>query len=328
MALCDQLEAEQKERELHRDALRSVSLHRLTATPAEGDTTRNVNFFLKRSERLITRPEHVTALLHCVLALAVRGQLLPQDTNDESARGLLRRISSERHEMLAQGFPNRAEANNQQKKQREQRVPTRLPALPDGWEWATLMQCSALVVDCRNKTVPYTSPGVTLLRTTNVRNGRIVLEDHRFVSEETYLRWSSRYQPQPGDIVITREAPMGEVAPIPTGLRVCLGQRLMLVRLVRETVDGAFLVYSLRDSELLQRVQDKPIGALVQHLRVGGIESLLVPLPPLAEQRRIVAKVDKLMALCDELEAALASAWLEQGRLLQALISETLKQNC
>ena len=73
------------------------------------------------------------------------------------------------------------------------------------------------------------------------------------------------------------------------------------------------------------RVQDKPLGMTVQHLRVGGVETLLVPLPPLAEQHRIVAKVDALMALCDRLEAALATTDTTRTRLLEALLHEALE---
>jgi hypothetical protein len=74
----------------------------------------------------------------------------------------------------------------------------------------------------------------------------------------------------------------------------------------------------------MDRVQDKPIGATVQHLRVGGVETLLVPLPPLAEQHRIVAKVDTLMALCDRLEASLTATASSRRRLLDALLAEAL----
>jgi type I restriction enzyme S subunit len=84
------------------------------------------------------------------------------------------------------------------------------------------------------------------------------------------------------------------------------------------------MIYSLRDPRLMDRVQDKPIGATVQHLRVGGVETLLVPLPPLAEQHRIVAKVDALMALCDRLEASLTTTVATRRRLLDALLAEAL----
>lgn len=148
--------------------------------------------------------------------------------------------------------------------------------------------------------------------------------DQKYVDQKTYEIWSARCEPEPGDVLITREAPMGEVCLIPEGERVCLGQRMMLARLVPDTIDKHFMIYSLRDPNLMDRVQDKPIGATVQHLRVGGVETMLVPLPPLAEQHRIVAKVDALMALCDRLEASLTAAADTRRRLLDALLAEAL----
>src|SRR5258708_34704433 len=100
---------------------------------------------------------------------------------------------------------------------------------------------------------------------------------------------------------------------------------MMLARLVPNTIDRHFMLYSLRDPKLMDRVQDKPIGATVQHLRVGGVETLLVPVPPLPEQRRIVAKVDELMALCNRLEASLTTAADTRRQLLDALLAEALE---
>ena len=117
---------------------------------------------------------------------------------------------------------------------------------------------------------------------------------------------------------------MGEVCIIPAGMKVCLGQRMMLARLVRCTIDPRWMLYSLRDPNLMDRVQDKPVGATVQHLRVGGVETLLVPVPPLAEQQRIVAKLDELMPACDQLEAQLTTAQTESRRLLEAVLHQAL----
>jgi type I restriction enzyme S subunit len=217
------------------------------------------------------------------------------------------------------------EARTQLRKQATQALPAGLDSLPRGWAWATLMQCAVLVIDCHNKTAPYSTSGTPLIRTTNVRDGYLNLKEPKFVDGATYERWSARCEPEAGDILITREAPMGEVALIPAGMKICLGQRMMLARLVPETIDPQFLLYSLRDPRLMDRVQDKPIGATVQHLRVGGIETLLIPLPPLAEQHRIVAKVDQLMGLCDQLEAQLTTSRTDSRRLLEAVLQQAFE---
>ncbi|KAF1682920.1 type I restriction endonuclease subunit S, partial [Pseudoxanthomonas broegbernensis] len=148
--------------------------------------------------------------------------------------------------------------------------------------------------------------------------------DQRYVDQRTYEEWSARCTPEPGDVLITREAPMGEVCLIPPGERICLGQRMMLARLPADLMDPRFILYSLQDPRLMDRVQDKPIGATVQHLRVGGVETLLMPVPPLEEQRRIVAKLDELMALCDQLEASLTTGEAARTQLLEALLNGAL----
>lgn len=326
MALLDRLEAARAAREAARDRLTTASLARLTAP----DTTPEVfpahaRFALDALPALTTRRDQVKSLRQTILNLAVRGKLVEQNPNDEPAPDLLKRIAKERAARLDADYPNPSEAKTQRKKQAQQRLPEDLPELPPGWSWATLQQCSLLVIDCKNKTAPYSASGIKLVRTTNVRDGALNSIDQKFVSQGTYEAWSLRAKPEPGDILITREAPMGEVCIIPEGERICLGQRMMLARLVPKTIEIRFMLYSLREPGLMERVQDKPLGMTVQHLRVGGVETLLVPLAPLAEQHRIVAKVDALMALCDRLEAAVAATGTTRQRLLEALFHEALE---
>lgn len=323
MSLCDRLEAARVGREMVRDGLAAASLARLDL-PVSDTFQADVYFALDALPALTARPDQIKQIRQTILNLALRGRLVPQQASDEPASDLLKRIEEKRAKLLKSGYPNPEEARTQIKKLTEQSVPGGLAALPIGWAWATLLQCSALVVDCKNKTAPYAASGIRLIRTTNVRDGRMNSNDQKFVDQKTYETWSARCAPEPGDILITREAPMGEVCLIPPGEQICLGQRMMLARLVPDTIDRNFMIYSLRDPKLMDRVQDKPIGATVQHLRVGGVETLLVPLPPLAEQHRIVAKVDALMALCDRLETSLAAAATVRRRLLDALLAEVV----
>lgn len=318
MALCDRLEAQQQEREEQASQLARASLARF----AEAPTPANLEYLFHSS--FIIPP---SSLRQSILTLAVQGKLVPQDSNDEPAEELLMRIAQKRSELLKASYPNREEASTQMRKQEAQMLPDGLESLAPGWSWATLIQASLLVVDCHNKTAPYVQSGTRLLRTTNIRDGRLNLTEPKFVDDATYERWSARCKPEPGDVLITREAPMGEVCIIPEGMKVCLGQRMMLIRLVPGTMDQKYLLYSLMAPDLMERVQDKPVGATVQHLRVGGVETLLTPIPPLAEQRRIVAKVEQLMALVDALETQLAASRATAANLLSALVAELTSIN-
>ena len=325
MALCDRLEAEQADADSAHVRLVDTLLGTLIQSTDAADPDANWQRLAEHFATLFTSESSLDALKQTILQLAVMGKLVPQDPNDEPASELLKRIAMRRSESLAKGYPNPGEAGTQTKKHEKQNCPKNLVQLPDGWSWATLMQCAELVVDCHNKTAPYSSTGVPLLRTTNIRDGSLNSKEPKFVSPDVYERWSARCKPEPGDLLITREAPMGEVCIIPDGMTVCMGQRIMLIRLVQDTVAPKFLLYSLLEPNLIERVQDKPVGATVEHLRVGGVETLLVQLPPLAEQHRIVAKVDELMALCDHLKADLAESRARQERLAATLIESALQ---
>lgn len=324
MALCDQLEAARAEREMGRDRFMLSTLAKLNEPDPETFAD-DARFALKHLEPLTKRADQIKQLRQTILRLALAGCLVEQNAKDGSAEELLASIATKRAALLAAGYPNATEARTQRRKLEDQTIPENAPALPAGWCWATLQQCSLIVIDCKNKTAPYTANGIRLIRTTNVRNGRMNANDQKFVSPETYEVWSARSKPEPGDILITREAPMGEVCLIPEGETICLGQRMMLARLVPDTICLRFMLYSLMDPNLMDRVQDKPIGMTVQHLRVGGVETLLVPVPPLAEQHRIVAKVDELMALCDELEASLSGGDQIRSRLLESVLQNALE---
>ena len=95
----------------------------------------------------------------------------------------------------------------------------------------------ALIVDCEHKTAPTQEHGYPSIRTPNVGKGKLILEEVNRVSEETYTAWTRRAIPLPGDLILAREAPAGNVAVIPDGVKVCLGQRTVLIRPRREVFE-------------------------------------------------------------------------------------------
>ncbi|HRO35164.1 restriction endonuclease subunit S [Thauera sp.] len=154
----------------------------------------------------------------------------------------------------------------------------------------TLLDLCELIVDCEHKTAPLADSGYPSIRTPNVGRGRLILNGVNRVSEETYLAWSRRATPQADDLIIAREAPLGNVAIIPRGLKVCLGQRTVLVRPDKQKVDPSYLCYFLLGDYAQGRFRGASIGATVPHLNMKDIRGLLMPkLPSLEEQRRIAS---------------------------------------
>lgn len=161
-----------------------------------------------------------------------------------------------------------------------------------------LAQVCELIVDCEHKTAPILDTGVPSIRTPNIGRGRLLLDGVNRVSEETYAEWTKRVEPRAGDLILAREAPVGNVALIPPGLRLCLGQRTVLIRPDVASIDGSYLLYLMLGSEVQNSFAAVASGATVPHLNLGDIRSLELPrLPPRLTQRKIAA----ILSAYDEL---------------------------
>jgi type I restriction enzyme S subunit len=136
-----------------------------------------------------------------------------------------------------------------------------------------------------------------MIRTTNVRHGFIDTENVRYVTEQTYRRWTRRLVPRRGDVVLTREAPLGGVGMLRTDDSIFLGQRLYHFRADPQKLDAHFLMYSLMAPDLQSQILGFGSGATVEHMRLGDIPRLEISIPPLATQRRVGA----MLAAYDEL---------------------------
>jgi type I restriction enzyme S subunit len=159
-----------------------------------------------------------------------------------------------------------------------------------------------LIVDCVNKTAPVVEEitPYKMLRTTNIRGGRIDREECRRVSKETFVKWTRRADVRHGDVILTREAPLGEVGYVDFTDTVFLGQRLMQYRANRALLEPRFLLYSFLSQDLQNQFgAHEGSGSTVSHIRVGDCSKFKIPLPPLAEQKAIAAV---LGALDDKIE--------------------------
>ena len=151
-----------------------------------------------------------------------------------------------------------------------------------------LVDLCELIVDCEHKTAPTQEVGHPSIRTPNIGRGHLILENVNRVSEETYRLWTQRAVPRPGDLIMAREAPVGNVAIVPPGLNPCLGQRTLLIRPDQSKVDGGFLNYYLNGPFVQGLVHAKTNGATVPHLNMKDVRSLSIPdLPPQPIQRCI-----------------------------------------
>ncbi|MBP3443284.1 MAG: restriction endonuclease subunit S, partial [Methanocorpusculaceae archaeon] len=169
------------------------------------------------------------------------------------------------------------------------------------WKKYKLRELCSEIIDCVNKTAPIsdTPTQYKMLRTSDVRGGFINLENLNCVSEETFEKWSRRGKLQKGDVILTREAPLGEVGLVRQADNYFLGQRLVLYRANPNLCDGRFMMYALLYDENKQAIVGKGNGATVHHLRIPDCETIEIKAPDLPTQKRIA---DILSAYDDLIE--------------------------
>jgi type I restriction enzyme S subunit len=145
------------------------------------------------------------------------------------------------------------------------------------FETATLDSLCELVVDCPHSTPKWTDEGIIVLRNQNIKNGVLDLSAPSFTNEEDYQKRIKRAAPKAGDIVFTREAPMGEVCMIPEGLKCCLGQRQVLLR-PKSDVNGQYLFWALQSPYVQQQIAwNEGTGSTVSNVRIPVLKALNIP---------------------------------------------------
>jgi type I restriction enzyme S subunit len=194
------------------------------------------------------------------------------------------------------------------------------------WPEIPMKSVCEQIVDCVNKTAPLSAQPTLyrMLRTTNVGGGFVDTENCRFVDENTYRKWTRRQVPRRGDVILTREAPLGEVGMLRDDKNVFLGQRLMSYRADPKKLDANFLLYSLMGQHMQAQIRAVGSGATVEHMRVPDAENLLIRLPSLAIQNRIgdiLSSYDKLIeinrrriAIMEEMARRLFDEWFIEFR--------------
>jgi len=149
------------------------------------------------------------------------------------------------------------------------------------------------LVDCEHKTAPFVEgEPYWVLRTSSVKSGEIVWSGTYTTDAASYEVWTSRAVPEPGDVIFTREAPVGEAAVIPGGRRVALGQRTVLMKVRKEIMDPQFLVYQVYAGLPRRRISLATQGSTVGHLNMDDIGWMRVAVPDIEVQRQLVSKIE------------------------------------
>ena len=319
MALCDQLEAAQQERERRRDRLAAASLQRLNQPAA--DTTPEAQreyarFHLQHLPRLTTRPEHIKAMRQLLLDLAVRGKLLRQDSRDVPANELLQKIQQEKFKQ-----PKGS-------KRTEVKLPpvdlTSVPFdLPSGWAWARFPEVGTFGRG-KSKHRPRNDPSLysdgthLLIQTGDVARSNGVIKTFTSKYNDVGLAQSMKWPA--GTLCITIAANIADSGIL--SFDACFPDSVVGFKPSAVFDSARYFEYFVRTAKA-NLLAFAPATAQ-KNINLEILNAVLIPLPPFAEQHRIVAKIDELMALCDQLETQLTTTQTDSRRLLEAVLEATL----
>lgn len=237
-----------------------------------------------------------------ILQMAIQGKLVSQLPEEGTGEDLFQQIQAEKQALIKAG-----------KIKKEKPLPEitedEIPFdIPDSWKWVRFDNLCAVLTCGYASTPTYVSKenGMPFISAKNVKPYKFMPEDHNYISYELYNKLTQNAKPEKGDILLTRVgAGIGEAAIIDTDLDFAIYVSLTLIKLVSNNlVDNQYILYWLNSPIGVSSAKKNIYGknASQGNLNVKNVRDFLVPLPPLAEQKRIVAKLKEILPLCERLK--------------------------
>lgn len=320
MKLCDELE-EELQRKVKYSSLSSKSVfNSISSCSSVEKLEENFKFIIDNFKELTLGNDGVKELKSAILQLAVQGKLVSQNSLDERAEALLEKIQKEK-ERLFKEKKIKKEQSLQEIHENEKPY-----ELPQSWKWIRLKKVISDITYGTSKKSDYNIDGVAVLRIPNVSTGILDLEDIKYTNlSESDLR---RLSLEKDDLLVIRSNGsadiVGKCILIEEDMpNYCYAGYLIRLRLLKGLVFSKYINMVIKSS--LVRNQIEPYLRTttgVKNINSDEISKLLIPLPPLGEQKRIVEKVDSLMVLCDELEERIEKSKKYSEKLMEVILKD------
>ena len=274
----------------------------------------NAEQLLAHFDRIADAPDAIPRLRRFILDLAVRGKLVPQDPNDEPASELLKRIAAVKDRLVKAG---KIKGKKIRVRDRENGVDF---VSPQGWTLSELGEIAIKITDGTHKTPTYVEKGIPFVSVKDFSAGELTLENTKHITPEEHRLLFKRCDPRRGDILLGRIGTLGKAVLVETDAEFSLFVSVGLIRFEHRHTVPEYLCFVLNSPFVEAEFDQIKIGGgtHTNKLNLGDLHTVALPLPPLAEQQRIIAKVDELMALCDRLEASRAEREVVRDRMATA----------
>lgn len=257
---------------------------------------------------------YITKLHQKILQEAVQGKLVSQDLKDEPALELLKKIRREKEKLIKEG---KIRKEKPLKPISEDEIPYELPK---GWEWVRLENIVSLLGDGIHGTPNYSENGeYFFINGNNLSNGIILIKDNtKRVSLSEYNKYKKDLNEK--TVLVSINGTLGNVA-FYNNEKIILGKSACYFNLL-ESINKHYLKILINTEYFLNYAIKNATGTTIKNVSLQSMRLFPVPLPPLSEQKRIVEKVDKLMALCNELEKQVKENQENSERLMEAVLRE------
>jgi type I restriction enzyme, S subunit len=253
----------------------------------------NMSLLEQHFDVAFAAPDGIKKLRELILTLAMQGKLVSQDPNDEPASELLRSIETQKQQLVKDG---KIKQSKPLPKITSEDIPHNLPK---GWKW-TRLNNALDVRDGTHDTPKYVDIGYPLITSKNLYTGMLSFENVKFISKEDHEKIGERSKVDIGDILFAMIGSIGNPVIVNCHKDFSIKNVALLKFYISDKPDNRYLHYFLTQAQESMKAQSS--GAVQSFVSLGFLRNYLLPIPPLAEQRRIVAKIDQLMARCDELE--------------------------
>ena len=241
-------------------------------------------------------PEQLKA---SILQYAIQGKLIEQRPEEGTGEELYQQIVKNRELLIERKVIKRD-------KRTETAIdPNAIPFdVPENWKWVTLGSILNKLTDGTHKTPKYTTDGIKFVSVKDMSNGVLSLENTKFISEEEHQELYARCNPEKGDILLSKVGTTGVPAIVNTTEQFSLFVSVALLKFDRECIDLKFLYYMLMSPLVQTQATENTRGVGNKNWVLDAIANTMVVLPPLAEQKRIVIKVEELLPYVDRYAAA------------------------
>ncbi|WP_085746865.1 restriction endonuclease subunit S [Pseudomonas sp. R45(2017)] len=320
MALCDRLDTQQADAGSAHAQLVKALLDSLTQASDATDFATNWQRLAEHFHTLFTTEPSIDALKQTLLQLAVMGKLVPQVSSDEPADELLAHLAKDRSDYAA--VHKIAVTKPEPISEYDQRV-----SLPAGWAWTRLCSMFRVITDGDHQSPPKSTDGIAFLTIGNVTKGHLDFSNCRFVPQDYFNQIALYRRPEIGDILYTVVgATYGRPIAVDSPRDFCVQRHIAILK-GSELLNSAFACYLLSSPWVYEQATQSTTGTAQPTIPLRPLRNFLVMLPPLAEQHRIVAKVDQLMALCNQLKTRLTQARQLNEQLACTLVERALSED-